>query len=130
MTNECTQLDVESREPSTTHSVELSLGRWWTGTKIRSPKKVQNYKYVICFNEMSHISANLILRKRCISRINIAQYLSTIWTFCYKNIVQYLFCQLAMLIFHLYYYLVYFIAFLERLRNSYVSHMNFIKWNQ
>ena len=39
----------------------------------------------------------------------------------------YLFCQLAMLISHLSYYLVHFIAFLQTLRN--ISHMKFIKQN-
>ena len=38
------------------------------------------------------------------------------------------FCQLAMLISHLYYYLVHFVAFLDTLRN--ISRMNFVKQNR
>ena len=78
--------------------------------------------YVTCSNEMSRMSANLISRKH---RINMQRWISTILTFCHQSILWYLFCQLAMLISRLYYYLVHFIAFLDRLRN--ISSMNFVK---
>ena len=45
-----------------------------------------------------------------------------------QGILWYTFCQLAMLISRLYYYLVHFIAFLDTLRN--ISRMNFVKQNR
>ena len=78
-----------------------------------------------CSNEMSRMSANLISRKH---RINMQRWFSTILTFCHQSILWYLFCQLAMLISRLYYYLVHFIAFLDTLRN--ISRMNFVKQNR
>ena len=81
--------------------------------------------YVTCSNEMSRMSANLISRKH---RINMQQWISTILTFYHQSILWYLFCQLAMLISRLYYYIVHFIAFLDTLRN--ISCMNFIKQNR
>ena len=44
---------------------------------------------------------------------------------CFIEKLWYLFCQMAMLISRLYYYLVHFIAFLDTLRN--ISRMNFVK---
>ena len=73
-----------------------------------------------CSNEMSRMSANLILRKHC---INMQRWISTILTFCHH-----LFCQLAMLISRLYYYSVHFIAFLDTLRN--IACLNFVKQNR
>ena len=81
--------------------------------------------YVTCSNEMSRMSANLISRKH---RINTQRWISTILTFCHQSILWYLFCQLAMLISRLYYYIVHFIAFLDTLRN--ISRMNFVKQNR
>ena len=80
---------------------------------------------IIKSNEISRMSANLISRKH---RINMQRWISTILTFCHQSILWYLFCQLAMLISRLYYYLVHLIAFLDTLRN--ISRMNFVKQNR
>ena len=74
---------------------------------------------VTCSNEMSRMSANLISRKH---HINMYRWFSTILTFCHQSILSYLFCQLAMLISRLYYYLV------HTLCN--ISRMNFVKENR
>ena len=76
------------------------------------PKYTHAHIYVTCSNEMSRMSANLISRKH---RINMQRRFSTILTFCHQSILWYLFCQLAMLVSRLYYYLVHFIAFLDTL---------------
>ena len=96
-----------------------------TGKSLEIPLK-WGYLFVTCSNEMSRMSANLISRKH---RINMQRWISTILTFCHQSILWYLFCQLAMLIFRLYYYyLVHFITFLDTLRN--ISSMNFVKQNR
>ena len=107
-----------SRRPS-------SSGNYLTETLSSYRNPPSNRIYVTCSNEMSRMSANLISRKH---RINMQRWISTILTFCHQSILWYLFCQLAMLISRLYYYLVHFIAFLDTLHN--ISRMNFVKQNR